>query len=79
MVRRVERLRRALDARRPREGLGLLLRDTLRALLDLLADLLFLFGGPIKSSAGMGRASGAINRWTRFFLPIVIVVVTLLL
>ena len=34
MVRRVERLRRALDARRPREGLGLLLRDAFRALLD---------------------------------------------
>ena len=31
----------------------------------------FLFGGPMRSSAGMGRVSGAINRWTRFFLPMV--------
>ena len=30
----------------------------------------FLLGGPMRSSAGMGRVSGAINRWTRF-LPIV--------
>ena len=34
-------MRRALDARRPREGLGLLLRGALRALLYLFTDLLF--------------------------------------
>mmetsp|Transcript_10750 Transcript_10750/g.31721 ORF Transcript_10750/g.31721 Transcript_10750/m.31721 type:complete len:282 (-) Transcript_10750:113-958(-) len=38
----------------------------------------FLFGGPMRSSAGMGRVSGAIKRWTRFFLPMVLVVVVLL-
>ena len=32
----------------------------------------FLFGGPMRSSAGMGRVSGAMRRWTRFFLPMVL-------